>query len=91
MYNGNVLYRRLGIDGTKSSLLCYMPCTVTSSALLRHVEGTTHRNGTTPTIGHGNVKLCRDYAMHGCTVGCYPDDPERVPDLIEYNTYHVPA
>ena len=43
------------------------PCT--TGILLRHNEGTTSLNGTSPTIGCGEAKLCRDYSAMGYTVG----------------------
>lgn len=44
---------------------------------------------TTPTIGQGVSKICRDVCLDGYAVGMTQSDPSRPPELIDYSAAHV--
>jgi hypothetical protein len=50
--------------------------------MLRHNEGTTMHGGTSPTIGFGESKLCRDYSIMGLSVGSTPGCPTVEPTTL---------
>ena len=56
---------------------------------LSYNEGTGHRDGSSPTIGHDLSKLCRDVSMSGYCVGINMQDSKTAPFLIDYVTNHI--
>jgi len=50
---------------------------VTPGYVLPHLEGINNDDATTPTIGSGASKLCRDASMKGYAVGVITDDVSR--------------
>ena len=59
-YRSGAAIRRLGPSGIVSRHIQEVTIPCTTGTLLRHNEGTTSLNGTTPTIGSGEAKLCRE-------------------------------
>jgi DNA polymerase elongation subunit (family B) len=78
-YRSRPAIRCLGASGVVSRYIREItsPCTI--GTLLRHNEGTTSLNGTSPTIGSGEAKLCRDYSVMGYAVGLTIDNEHLPP------------
>lgn len=78
-YKDNIAIRCLGWDGHSSTCLRLLkPCHLVSE-VLRHNEGTATRGGTSPGIGAGEAKRCRDYGIAGFSVGCTVGQPDKEP------------
>lgn len=56
-----------------------------------HNEGTTRSNGTTPTIGFGESKQCRDYGILGLGVGSTIGQPDTEPTTLDESNCCVMA
>ena len=78
-YKGDIAIRCLGIDGTPSRCMRLLKPFNAVSKVLRHNEGTTRRAGTSPTMGTGESKRCRDYGILGFSVGSTIGDPDKEP------------
>ena len=91
MYNECMYCRRLGSNGEISASLIpiTMPHNHGQLHKLPHIEGTDAHDCTSPTIGHGIPKMCRDLCMKGYAVGCTPEHPENPPSIIDYAHSHV--
>ena len=68
-YESRPAIRCLGESGVANRYIRTITSPCTTGILLRHNEGTTSLNGTSPTIGSGEAKLCRDYSVMGYAVG----------------------
>lgn len=84
-----MLLRHLGFNGDISTILHAVDSPVFKGDLLAHVEGTDASDATSPTIGHGVAKVCRDVSMIGYAVGRTIDSPSIPPFLIEYRSNHI--
>ena len=69
MYKSRMLAKCLGSQGDLNTRLRYIPSQIDSNYMICHNEGTDHKDGTSPTIGHDSSKLCRDQSMSGYCVG----------------------
>ena len=57
--------------------------------MLRHNEFTTRHNGTSPTIGSGMAKGCRDHCVRGYDVSATLGEPNTTPKLLDYERDHI--
>ena len=76
-YNGSLHYRYLGDIGAIICALESIDGCVTPGYVLPHSEDINNDDTTTPTIGYGASKLCRDASMKGYAVGVITDDDSR--------------
>ena len=82
-YKDQIAIRCLGANGLPSKCLRLLKPYKMVSRVLKHREGTTRRHGTSPSIGAGESKRCRDYGIAGFSVGCTVGDPNKEP--VELN------
>ena len=88
-YNGTLLYRTLGSNGAIDVNLMPTGVYVPDRHKIVHIEGTCNADCTSPTIGAGAVKLCRDISMTGYSVGTNISDKSKRPFLIDFNNEHI--
>mmetsp|Transcript_2713 Transcript_2713/g.7222 ORF Transcript_2713/g.7222 Transcript_2713/m.7222 type:complete len:926 (+) Transcript_2713:17548-20325(+) len=88
-YNGSLFYRHLGHNGCVNPMLTHVNISIKDTYLLSHNEGTDATDCTTPTIGYGSAKLCRDMSMSGYCVGTSVEDDTKLPFLIDYQKNHI--
>lgn len=79
----NIAIRCLGSDGKTSRCLRMLNPLSMPSTILRHNEGTTDDDGTSPTIGTGEAKQCRDYGIAGLSVGSTVGQPDIEPVTLD--------
>src|SRR6476661_7611928 len=91
MFNNTVHYRVLGSQDINGTSLYSVPRSPIRPLLLSHNEGTTLKNGTSPSIGTGEVKLLRDSAVRGYTAGVNIDNINSSPTLIDRTEHHILA
>ena len=82
-YKGHIGIRCLGQDGLPSRCFRVLGPYKMVSKVLKHNECTTRRDGTSPGIGAGESKKCRDYGIMGFSVGTTVGSPSKEP--IELN------
>ena len=83
-YGDHIAIRSLGPNGLPSRCLRLLKPHGTVSKVLKHNEGTTGRDGTSPSIGAGESKRCRDYGIAGFSVGTTVGNPDKEP--VELNS-----
>ncbi len=85
-YEDQVAVRCLGPNGLPSTCLRLLKPYNNVSKVLRHMEGTSRKDGTSPGIGTGLSKKCRDYGILGFSVGCTIGNTNKEPvELNESN------
>jgi len=82
-YKDQIAIRSLGLNGLPSKCIRLLKPHGTVSKVLKHNEGTTGRDGTSPSIGAGESKSCRDYGIVGFSVGTTIGNPDKEP--VELN------
>jgi hypothetical protein len=81
-YSGYIAIRCLGPSGMASKCLRQLKDHPMVATTLRHNEGTTSHDGTSPTVGSGEAKKCRDYGIMGLGVGSNVGYPEVEPTTL---------
>ena len=82
-------YRSLGSNGAIDAKLSSAETYVANAHNISHNEGTCDSDCTTPTIGTGVQKLCRDTCMSGYSVGTTILDRDKTPFPLEFSTNHI--
>ena len=85
------MYRDLGANESNNTTLYEMPVRESPVNNLPHSEGTTLTKGTVMSIGSGSIKLLRDYACKGVTVGKNLGDPSMEPHMLKRGNCHTMA
>jgi hypothetical protein len=91
MYDNLPACRVLRNDKVVSTDLYYVNSSVPDVLELSHNKGTTNTGWTSPSIGSGDVKIMRDCAAKGFTVGIWTDVPSKEPLLIQESEHHIMA
>ncbi len=90
-YCGTIAVRTLGANGVASRCIRTLKPYNNVPKVLRHREGTTRLNGTSPSIGSDKARKCRDYSLMGFNVGSYTNGSTEPPTELGPNNCCVMA